>query len=693
MRKFGEFVCRFKKLILIVTILLMIPAAIGMANTRINYDILVYLPDNIETIQGENILTNDFQMGAYTIILVDNMPEKEMLKLEEQIKSIDSVAMCGSMADVLGEKIPNEMLPDSIREKAYKDNTTVMLVTFKEGMSADKTMEAIERIRSITDERCKVSGMAAIILDTKNIFNQEFFIYVVISVILCLVVLELALDSYVAPIFLLINIGVAILFNMGTNIFLGQISYITKAIASVLQLGVTTDFAIFLYHSYMQEKEFGKNNDEAMASAISTTIGSVFGSSITTVAGFLALCGMNLTLGADIGIVMAKGVIFGVLCVVTILPAMILCFNGAIEKTKHKSILPKFTGVKNFIMKHYKIIIIMFVIILPIAFYGYKRTAIYYNLDSKLPDALASVQANKDLKEKFDMVSVEMVLVDSNISSENLNKMTDEIKSLDGIQWVISTSKLSDLGIPDEMIPHDIRSKIESDNYKLVLVSSNYEMATDELNSQIKTVNTIIKKYDEGAILAGEGPLMNDLVEIADHDFNSVNTISIAIIFIIMLIILKSGTLPFFLMGVIEFAIFINMGIPYYTNTELPFIASIVIGTIQLGATIDYAILITSKYVSKRKTGSDKKEAIDFALGTSIGSIVTSGMCFFGATIGVGIYSKIEIIGSICVLLARGAIISMVSVIFVLPSFLMVFDKLICKSTIGLRRIGGRKNA
>ena len=693
MRKFGEFVCRFKKLILIVTILLMIPAAIGMANTRINYDILVYLPDNIETIQGENILTNDFQMGAYTIILVDNMPEKEMLKLEEQIKSIDSVAMCGSMADVLGEKIPNEMLPDSIREKAYKDNTTVRLVTFKDGMSADKTMEAIERIRSITDERCKVSGMAAIILDTKNIFNQEFFIYVVISVILCLVVLELALDSYVAPIFLLINIGVAILFNMGTNIFLGQISYITKAIASVLQLGVTTDFAIFLYHSYMQEKEFGKNNDEAMASAISTTIGSVFGSSITTVAGFLALCGMNLTLGADIGIVMAKGVIFGVLCVVTVLPAMILCFNGAIEKTKHKSILPKFTGVKNFIMKHYKISIMMFVIILPIAFYGYKRTAIYYNLDSKLPDALASVQANKDLKEKFDMVSVEMVLVDSNISSENLNKMTDEIKSLDGIQWVISTSKLSDLGIPDEMIPHDIRSKIESDNYKLVLVSSNYEMATDELNSQIKTVNTIIKKYDEGAILAGEGPLMNDLVEIADHDFNSVNTISIAIIFIIMLIILKSGTLPFILMGVIEFAIFINMGIPYYTNTELPFIASIVIGTIQLGATIDYAILITSKYVSKRKTGSDKKEAIDFALGTSIGSIVTSGMCFFGATIGVGIYSKIEIIGSICVLLARGAIISMVSVIFVLPSFLMVFDKLICKSTIGLRRIGGRKNA
>ena len=535
--------------------------------------------------------------------------------------------------------------------------------------------------------------MAAIILDTKNIFNQEFVIYVVIAVILCLIVLELTLDSYIAPIFLLLNIGVAILFNMGTNIFLGQISYITKAISSVLQLGVTTDFAIFLYHSYMQEKNSGKSNEDAMASAISKTIGSVFGSSITTIAGFLALCGMNLKLGADIGIVMAKGVLFGVICVVTVLPAMILCFNGAIEKTKHKSILPEFKHLKNFVMKHYKAIIVVFLLILPIAFYGYQRTEIYYNLDSKLPASLESVDANKDLKEKFDMVSVEMVLVDADLSNEDLKAMTDEINNLDGIQWVLSTAKISDLGIPKSMIPENILNKIETEKYKLVLVSSNYEMATDELNNQIKTVNSIIKKYDEHAILAGEGPLMNDLVEIADHDFNSVNTISIVIIFIIMLIILKSGTLPFILMLVIEFAIFINMGIPYYTNTTLPFIASIVIGTIQLGATIDYAILITSKYISKRKNGVEKKEAIDYALGTSISSIITSGMCFFGATIGVGLFSKIEIISSICVLLGRGAIISMFSVIFALPAFLIVFDKLVCKTTVGLRKIGGKKNA
>ncbi|MBQ3407776.1 MAG: MMPL family transporter [Clostridia bacterium] len=693
MQKFGKFICKYRKLILIITILIAIPAAIGMAKTKINYDILIYLPDNIETIQGENILTGDFQMGAYSIILVDNMPEKEMLRLEEEIRAMDSVAMVGSIADVLGEKIPNEMLPDNIRDVVYKENTTMIMVTFKEGMSSDNTMDTIEKIRKITDERCKISGMAAIILDTKNIFNQEFFIYVIIAVILCFIILELTLDSYVAPIFLLLNIGVAILYNMGTNIFLGQISYITKAISSVLQLGVTTDFAIFLYHSYTQEKSSGKNNEDAMASAIATTIGSVFGSSITTIAGFLALCGMNLKLGADIGIVMAKGVLFGVICVVTVLPAMILCFNGAIEKTKHKSIFPEFKHLKNFVMKHYKATIVIFMLILPFAFYGYKRTEIYYNLDSKLPASLESVDANKDLKEKFDMVSVEMILVDANISTENLNNMTSEINELDGIQWVLSTAKLSETGIPESMIPDSVLSKIETEKYKLVLVSSNYEMATDELNNQIKTVNKIIKKYDNKAILAGEGPLMNDLVEIADHDFNSVNTISIAIIFVIMLVILKSASLPFILMLVIEFAIFINMGIPYYTNTVLPFIASIVIGTIQLGATIDYAILITSKYIAKRKDGIEKKEAIEYALGTSIASIFTSGMCFFGATIGVGLYSKIEIISSICVLLGRGAIISMFSVIFALPAYLMVFDKLVCKTTIGLKKEGGKKNA
>lgn len=693
MHKFGEIICKYKKIILALAILLLIPSAIGMAKTRINYNILVYLPDDIETIQGQNILIDDFQMGAYTIILLDDMPEKEMLKLEKDIKDLDNVAMVGSMADVLGDTIPKEVLPDRIKDVAYRDNTTVMMVTFKDGISDDKTIEAIQKIRDITDERCEISGMSAIILDTQNIFNQEFMIYVIIAVILCLIVLELTLDSYVAPVFLLLNIGFAILYNMGTNIFLGEISYITKAIASVLQLGVTTDFAIFLYHSYLHEKESGKDNESAMADAIATTIGSVFGSSITTVAGFLALCGMNLTLGADIGIVMAKGVVFGVICVVTVLPAMILCFNGLIEKTKHKVIFPQFTGVKNFVMKHYKAIIIVFLLILPIAFYGYRRTEIYYNLDSKLPDTLESVKANNDLQDKFDMVSIEMILVKNDVSSENMKNMLSEIESIDGIKWTLSASKISDLGIPESMIPRDIKEKIQTEDYSLVLVSSKYEIATDQLNEQIKEVNQIIKKYDEGAILAGEGPLMNDLVEIANHDFNSVNTISIVIIFVIMLIILKSISLPVILMLVIEFAIFINMGVPYYTNEALPFIASIVIGTIQLGATIDYAILITSKYIAKKKEGLKKREAIDYALGTSISSIFTSGLCFFGATIGVGVISKIEIISSLCVLLARGAIISMFSVVFVLPSFLMIFDKFVCKTTIGLGKIGGKNNA
>lgn len=693
MHKFGEIICKYKKIILALAILLLIPSAIGMAKTRINYNILVYLPDDIETIQGQNILIDDFQMGAYTIILLDDMPEKEMLKLEKDIKELDNVAMVGSMADVLGDTIPKEVLPDRIKDVAYRDNTTVMMVTFKDGISDDKTIEAIQKIRDITDERCEISGMSAIILDTQNIFNQEFMIYVIIAVILCLIVLELTLDSYVAPVFLLLNIGFAILYNMGTNIFLGEISYITKAIAAVLQLGVTTDFAIFLYHSYLHEKESGKDNESAMADAIATTIGSVFGSSITTVAGFLALCGMNLTLGADIGIVMAKGVVFGVICVVTVLPAMILCFNGLIEKTKHKVIFPQFTGVKNFVMKHYKAIIIVFLLILPIAFYGYRRTEIYYNLDSKLPDTLESVKANNDLQDKFDMVSIEMILVKNDVSSENMKNMLSEIESIDGIKWTLSASKISDLGIPESMIPRDIKEKIQTEDYSLVLVSSKYEIATDQLNEQIKEVNQIIKKYDEGAILAGEGPLMNDLVEIANHDFNSVNTISIVIIFVIMLIILKSISLPVILMLVIEFAIFINMGVPYYTNEALPFIASIVIGTIQLGATIDYAILITSKYIAKKKEGLKKREAIDYALGTSISSIFTSGLCFFGATIGVGVISKIEIISSLCVLLARGAIISMFSVVFVLPSFLMIFDKFVCKTTIGLGKIGGKNNA
>ena len=687
MHKVAKAICKHRKLILIIALLLLIPSIIGMKATRINYDILVYLPEDIETIKGENILSEDFDMGGFSVVLLEDMSTKDIVKLEEKIRKIDNVEKVASIADVLGSNIPVEMLPDDIKDKAYKDNETLMLVTFKEQISSDATMNSVEELRKITDEHCKISGMTATVLDTRNLSDSEVVIYVIIAVILCLIVLELALDSYVAPVLLLLNIGIAILYNMGTNIFMGQISYITKAISAVLQLGVTMDFAIFLYHSYMQEKETINDNNEAMANAISKTFVSVLGSSLTTIAGFLALCSMNLTLGKDIGIVMAKGVLLGVISVVTILPAMILELNNLIEKTKHKEILPKFTKVKNFVMKHYKAIAIAFLIILPVAFYGYQNTKIYYNLDKSLPTTLDSVVANTELKDKFNMTSMELLLVNKDMPDYEVNKMVEEIEKVEGIEWTLDYSKIGSMGVPKEALPEDIVSIFKSDKYQMMLINSKYEMATDELNAQVETINQIIKKYDENAILAGEGPLMKDLVEISNHDFNSVNTVSIAIIFVIMIVVLKSISLPVILIAVIEFAIFINMGIPYYTNTVLPFIASIVIGTIQLGATIDYAILITTKYITARKEGKDKKEAIDGALGTSIGSIIVSGLCFFGATFGVGAYSKIEMIGSLCTLMSRGAIVSMVCVIAVLPSFLMIFDKLICKTTIGMRKI------
>ncbi len=687
MHKVAKAICKHRKLILIIALLLLIPSIIGMKATRINYDILVYLPEDIETIKGENILSEDFNMGGFSVVLLEDMSTKDIIKLEEKIRKIDNVEKVVSIADVLGSNIPVEMLPDDIKDKVYKDNETLMLVTFKEQISSDATMNSVEELRKITDEHCKISGMTATVLDTRNLSDSEVVIYVIIAVILCLIVLELALDSYVAPVLLLLNIGIAILYNMGTNIFMGQISYITKAISAVLQLGVTMDFAIFLYHSYMQEKGKTNDNNEAMANAISKTFVSVLGSSLTTIAGFLALCSMNLTLGKDIGIVMAKGVLLGVISVVTILPAMILELNNLIEKTKHKEILPKFTKVKNFVMQHHKAIAIAFLIILPVAFYGYQNTKIYYNLDKSLPTTLDSVVANTELKDKFNMTSMELLLVDKDMPDYEVNKMVEEIEKVEGIEWTLDYSKIGSMGVPKEALPDDIVSIFQSDKYQMILINSKYEMATDELNAQVETINQIIKKYDENAILAGEGPLMKDLVEISNHDFNSVNTVSIVIIFVIMIVVLKSISLPVILIAVIEFAIFINMGIPYYTNTILPFIASIVIGTIQLGATIDYAILITTKYITERKEGKDKKEAVDEALGTSIGSIVVSGLCFFGATFGVGVYSKIEMIGSLCTLMSRGAIVSMVCVIAVLPSFLMIFDKLICKTTIGMRKI------
>ena len=692
MRKFGEIICKYRVLILIVSIVLLVPAAIGMAKTRVNYDILTYLPDSNETIQGQNILRDDFGMGAYAMILVDDLPEKQVLEFEEKLREMENVGLVASVVDVLGEGIPKEILPDQVKDVVYQDGTTIIMVTFKDGISTDLTLDTVDAIRELADDSFKVTGMSAVLLDTKYLSESEITAYVIIAVLLCLVVLQVALDSFVAPIFLLLNIGFAVLYNMGTNYFLGEVSYITKAIAAVLQLGVTTDFAIFLYHAYMHHREAGEENEKAMAEAIAETLGSVFGSSITTIAGFLALCGMELTLGKDIGIVMAKGVLFGLICVVTILPAMILCFGKVIDKTKHKSILPQFKHLKNFVIKFHWLIIVAFIIILPIAFYGYQHTEIYYNLDSKLPKDLPSVAANEELTEKFNMASIDMLLVDSSVPDEEINQMIEEIEEVNGVDWVLGISKIEELGIPKAIIPESILEKIQTDEYGLVLISSTLEVATDEMSEQLTDIEKIVEKYDDKAILAGVAPLLDDLAEIADHDFNSVNVISIGVIFVIMLFVLKSASLPFILMVVIEFAIFINMGIPYYTGTILPFIASIVIGTIQLGATIDYAILITSKYINTRKAGKSKQETIDYALGTSISAIFTSGLCFFAATFGVGMYSKIEIISSLCVLLGRGAIISMFAVVLLLPSFLLVFDKFICKTTWDLRKKEEVKN-
>lgn len=688
MLKFGEKICKHKKLIFIIALLLLIPSVIGMMATRVNYDILAYLPDEVETVQGENILQNEFNMGSYSIIVTENMSTKDIQKLESKFKELENVEKVVSVADLLGANVPVEMLPDEVRDIAYKDGDTMILVTFKDGISSDTTLNTIEEMRKVTDKQCKISGMSALVLDTKYIANSEIVTYVIIAVILCMIVLQFALDSYLAPIFLLASIGIAILYNMGSNILLGEISYITKAISAVLQLGVTMDFAIFLYHSYKAEKENYSNNDEAMAHAISKTLVSVIGSSLTTIAGFLALCSMNLTLGKDIGIVMAKGVLLGVISVVTVLPAILLIFDKWIEKTKHKEILPKFKKLRDFNITHYKAIIVAFLIIVPFAVYGYSNIEVYYNLNKTLPDTLQSIEATNTLQDKFNMVSTEIALIDKDIPNYKVNEMLNKIDDLDGVEFALGYSKITESGIPEEIIPEDIKSVFQTGEYQLVVISSDYELATDELNEQVDKINSIIKEYDEDALLAGEGPLMKDLVEISDHDFNSVNSVSIAVIFVIMIFVLKSISLPVILMIVIEFAIFLNMGISTYTNTTLPFIASIVIGTIQLGATIDYAILITTKYINLRKEGKDKKEAVREALGTSISSIIVSGLCFFGATFGVGICSKIGMIASLCTLMARGAIISMITVIMILPAFLMLFDKLICKTTVGMRKVG-----
>lgn len=687
MQKFGEFIVNHRRLIIIICLLLLIPSIIGIKATKINYDILSYLPDTVDTVKGQNILTDEFGVGSYSIVIIDNkMKDKDILKMEDKIKEIDAVDKVISKSDILGTSIPEEMLPDDVKEAINKDGTIPILVTFKTGMAAGETLDAIDDLRDIVGDSCKVSGISATSDDIRILLDQEMSVYVVVASIFCIIVLMIALDSYGVPLIILGGIGIAILYNMGTNIVLGQISYITKAIATVLQLGVTMDFSIFLYHSYQRQKEILGDKNKAMATAIKETLVSIVGSSTTTIAGFLALCTMSLTLGTDIGLVMAKGVLIGVITTVTLLPSLLLAFDKVIEKTKHKELLPEFKKFTNFIVNHYKAMIVVFLLLLAPAVYGNNNVKVYYNLNKSLPDTLQSVSANKELQEKFNMVSTQMVLVNKDMKADTAKQMINEIKDLDGVDGVIGLQELLGDNISKEMIPDDILSIFENDKYQLLIINSTYENATDESNALIQKVNEIVSKYDENAIMAGEGPLMNDLVKIADHDFNSVNVTSAVVIFVIMIFVFKSISLPVILIAVIEFAIFANMSFTSYFGTVIPFIASIVIGTIQLGATVDYAILMTNKYVKNRKDGLVPKEAMRLSLQDSIKSVIVSAFCFFAATCGVSLFSNIEMIGSICTLISRGAIISMVVVLTILPACLILCDRVICKTTKGLVR-------
>ena len=686
MNKLGKMICKNKWLIVIASIILLIPSVIGYIKTKVNYDILVYLPSDIETLKGENILTDDFHMGAFSITVVENMANQDLLKLEDKFREIEGVDKVVSIADLTGTSIPIDILPKEIKDKVAKGNTKLVLITFENSTSDEITLNAVDEMRSITDDSVKIGGMSAMVLDTKELFNSQMLLYIVIAVICCLIILTISLDSYIVPVLLLLNIGFAIIYNMGTNILFGDICYITKAIAAVLQLGVTTDFSIFLYHKYESAKKKEKDSDTAMAKAIHETLVSVLGSSLTTIAGFLALCTMQLTLGVDIGIVMAKGVVFGLLCVLILFPALLLVFDKQIEKTKHKVLLPEFNGIKNFVLKHNKIILIVFAILLIPAYIAQTKTEVYYKLDTSIPDSYGYSIATKELQGKYNMMSQSMIIMDRNIEDYKINQMVEEIEKLDGIGTVLSASSLSKLGLSDILIPQSIKNMYENNQYKLVIVSSHYDIATDELNEQIDKMDTIVKKYDEKAIVAGEGPLTKDLVNVSKTDIINVNYTSIAVIFVIMLLTLKSISLPVLLVTTIEFAIFVNMGVPYLTNTSIPFVASIVIGTIQLGATIDYAILMTTKYLEERKKGTKKQEAVKTALDSSVSSIIVSGMCFFAATFGVGAISTIDMIGTLCTLLARGAIVSMIVVIFVLPSILLMFDKIITKTTLGFKK-------
>ena len=674
MVKVGKKIVKFRVPILILSIILLIPAVWGYVNTRINYDVLTYLPEDIETMQGQEIMTNDFGIGAFSMLMV------------EKVDGVENVLWYDSLADI---SVPQSVLPSKLYDEYNTEDGTMMAVFFKDGTSSDETMKAITEIRKITGEQCFLSGMSAIVEDTKELAEKETPLYVLIAVALSALVLAITMESIFVPVLFLLSIGIAIVYNLGTNVFFGEISYITKALAAVLQLGVTMDYSIFLMHSYQEQQvRYNGDKERAMAHAISQTFSSVIGSSVTTVAGFIALCFMSFTLGKDIGIVMAKGVIFGVLVCVTVLPSMILCCDKLIEKTKHKPLLPDIGRISDKVTKRYVIYVVAFVILLFPAIYGNNHTGVYYNLDESLPKDLPSVIANTKLKEDYNMNTTHMILVDSSVAGSDVKKMSQEIEKVDGVKWVLGLDNLVGSGVPADMLPESVTGMLKNDKYQLLMVNSTYKVATDKVNKQIEQIDKIMDKYDKGAMLVGEGPLTKDLINITDTDFKRVSAVSIGIVFVIILLLFKSVTIPVILVGVIEFAIFVNMGIPFYTGTKLPFVASIVIGTIQLGATVDYAILMTTRYQRERSRGAGKFDAITTAHKFSAQSIIVSALSFFAATIGVGLYSNIDMISSLCILMARGALISMVVVVLILPSLFMVFDKIIVKTSKGFRPSG-----
>lgn len=688
MEKFGKVIVKLRIPILVLSILLLIPSAIGYVNTRVNYDILYYLPDEIETMQGQDILMDDFNKGAYAMVVVQDMDAKAANKLIKKVESVEHVAQVISYTGIVGEDVPSEMVPSKFRKYFENDSTdtTLFAIFFDNTTSSDDTMNAITQIRKETEGQAFISGMSAVVTDTKNLSEKETPLYVLIAVVLVCIVLAIFMDSFLVPVFFMLSIGMAIVYNLGSNILLGEVSYITKALAAVLQLGVTLDYSIFLWHSYKEMKaQYPNDHKEAMAVAIGNTLTSVVGSSITTVAGFIALCFMSFTLGLDLGIVMAKGVIFGVIGCVTILPSLILTFDRALEKTMHREVMPGFDKLAAFIVNHSWVFIIIFLALLGPAIYGQSHTSVYYDLSDTLPEELACSQANKKLEENFDMNSIYMILADTNMSTDTANEMLDKLNDVDGVQFALGLDTALKSGIPQEFLPSKMVSELKGEDYQIMMIATDYKIASDDINNQINKVNDIVKSYDSKAMVVGEAPCTKDLITITDKDFKTVSAVSIVAIFVIILFVLKSISLPVILVAAIEFAIFVNMGIPYFTHTQIPFIASVVIGTIQLGATVDYAILMTTRYKKERSKGLAKKEAIQTALAASIPSIIVSALGFFAATFGVGCIASVDMIGSLCTLMARGAIISMFVVIFILPSLFVLCDKLIINTSFGFK--------